>query len=111
MPRQDDPSHPGTIGTAQHRPKVSWISDAITDEQEGTRVLEQLLNTDGRETSGEGEDSLVTFGARFAVETRHGNQLNRHPLTLRLEFNRVKNVRRILSVGHVDFLHGATARL
>src|SRR5665213_67136 len=53
----------------------------------------------------------MAFSAGFAVEARHGDHLHRNSLALRLAFNRVEGVGRVLCVGDVDLLNLAASRL
>src|ERR1022692_2632158 len=53
----------------------------------------------------------MTLGASFTIESGHRDDLDRHALALRFEFNGVQNIRRILLIGHKDLLNGPSTGL
>src|ERR1039457_5468746 len=100
-----DASHSRTVGAGQHGAQVAWIGDAIADEEKRTLVLEQRSETDGLQASGNRHRALVALGASLAIEPSHRDHLDRPTLTLRLEFDGIQDVRRVLLVGHEDLLY------
>jgi hypothetical protein len=52
----------------------------------------------------------MALGARFAIQTSHGDDLDRYTLSLCLELNGVQDLRWVLCLGDVDSLDRATAR-
>ena len=53
----------------------------------------------------------MSFGARLAVQAGHRNDLDRHPLALRLELDGVERLAGVLGVGDVDLLDVSTTGL
>jgi hypothetical protein len=111
MPRHQDAGDARSLGTSQHRTEIARVGHPVAHQQERVLVFKQRLERNRLEPSGEGEDTLVTLGARFAVQASHGDNLHWHALSLCLEFNGVENVRRILGFGDVDALDRASTRL
>ena len=74
-------------------------------------MLEELIERHGFEPRGNRHHALVTFGAGFAVESGHRDDLHRHPLTLGLELDGVEGLAGVLCVRDVDLLNLSTTSL
>jgi hypothetical protein len=110
MTRHDDAGDTSTIGASQHRAEIARISDPVADQEEGVFLLQERFEGNGFKSSREGEDALMALGARFAIQTSHGDDLDRYTLSLCLELNGVQDLRWVLCLGDVDSLDRATAR-
>jgi hypothetical protein len=53
----------------------------------------------------------MSFGAGFAVEPSHRDDLDRYPLALRFELNGIEGLAGVLRVGDIDLLNLASASL
>ena len=74
-------------------------------------ILQQVIKSHGLESRCKCENTLVTLGSRFTIESCHGDYLRRHVLALSFALNGVEDVRRILRVGDVDLLDCSTTCL
>ncbi len=74
-------------------------------------VRQEVIEAHRLETGGDRHHALMALRAGLAVQSRHGHDLHRYALALRLELDGVKNLRGVLRVGHEDLLHFAPAGL
>ena len=110
MTRHDDAGDTSTIGASQHRAEITRVCHPVADQEEGVFLLQERLEGNGFESSRESEDTLVALGARFAIQTSHGDDLDWYALSLCLELNGVQDLRWVLRLGDVNSLDRATAR-
>ena len=74
-------------------------------------MFEELVEAHRLESGGDRHDTLVTLGARFAVEPGHRDDLDGHSLSLRLELDGVERLAGVLGVGDEDLLDLAATGL
>jgi hypothetical protein len=92
------------VSTSQHGAKIARIGHPVAHQEEWVLLLKQRLQRDRLQASRKSEDSLVAFGTRFAIQSSHGDKLDRNALSLGLEFNGVEDVGGVLRFCDEDSL-------
>jgi len=110
MPRKDNAGDARAVGAAQHGTKVARIRHTITDQEKWLRDAQKIIEGHGLQIHGDSHDALVALSLGLTVEASHRNETHGNALTLCLELDGVKNVRRVLRLSDKYFSYSASFR-